>query len=320
MSDPTTQTLIAMARDGDLQALTRLGKRVLVGEGVKQAPAEAIAMLQQAAAHGHGEAAAQLSVCAAWGVGRPRSVENALEYLERAAMLGWPAAQRELRMLAQQQGSDWTALRRGVDLRAWTAPPAARIVSDRPRIVVIDKFATSQECAWLIERGRPSLRRAMVYRGTANPQAADTRTNMETGYTIFNADIVLSLIRERMAAVAQTSTAFFEVTKLLHYLPGEQFELHADFLELNTPALVQEVEVRGQRAATFLLYLNDGYQGGETDFPRAGFRYRGGCGDALLFSNIDAGGAPDYGTVHAGLPPTTGEKWLLSQWIRTKPV
>jgi hypothetical protein len=40
----------------------------------------------------------------------------------------------------------------------------------------------------------------------------------------------------------------------------------------------------------------------------------------LLFDNIDPGGAPDHDTVHTGMPPTSGEKWVLSQWIRTRPV
>ena len=71
------------------------------------------------------------------------------------------------------------------------------------------------------------------------------------------------------------------------------------------------MQLRGQRAATLLVYLNDDYEGGETDFPRINFRFKGGLGDALIFSNIDPAGAPDYDTVHAGLPPTTGEKWLF---------
>jgi prolyl 4-hydroxylase len=123
-----------------------------------------------------------------------------------------------------------------------------------------------------------------------------------------------------MSVAARAPTSFFEVTKLLHYQGGEEFAIHADFLELNTPELVREIKARGQRAATFLVYLNDRYEGGETDFPRIGFRYKGACGGAMIFSNIDATGAPDYATVHAGLPPTRGEKWLLSQWIRTQPV
>lgn len=85
-------------------------------------------------------------------------------------------------------------------------------------------------------------------------------------------------------------------------------------------ARAAELAPRGQRAATFLIYLNEAYEGGATQFPRLDWQYRGGRGDALLFSNVDAAGAPDYNTVHAGMPATSGEKWVLSQWIRTRPV
>jgi len=41
--------------------------------------------------------------------------------------------------------------------------------------------------------------------------------------------------------------------------------------------------------------------------------------EALVFDNVDAAGAGDMNTLHAGQPVTRGEKWLLSQWIRDKP-
>jgi hypothetical protein len=31
---------------------------------------------------------------------------------------------------------------------------------------------------------------------------------------------------------------------------------------------------------------------------------------------VEPDGKVDRGTLHAGLPPTSGEKWLLSQWVR----
>jgi hypothetical protein len=191
---------------------------------------------------------------------------------------------------------------------------------EKPRIVVVERFATADECRWLIGRAGSGLMRAKVYRGSATPQVAETRTNREMSFTIFNADVVLSLIRDRIAAASGAPVTHFEIAKLLHYSPGEQFALHADFIEAKTPELAHDLAARGQRVATFLIYLNDGYEGGATQFPRLDWQYRGGCGDALLFSNVDAGGAPDYDTVHAGMPPTAGEKWVLSQWIRARPV
>ena len=73
----------------DVAALTTLGKRLLVGEGVPMSSDKGVATLRDAAARGGGEAAALLSVCAAWGVAQARNVDAALDHLARAAELGW---------------------------------------------------------------------------------------------------------------------------------------------------------------------------------------------------------------------------------------
>jgi prolyl 4-hydroxylase len=91
-----------------------------------------------------------------------------------------------------------------------------------------------------------------------------------------------------------------------------------DFFHPRLPNYRELIGVKGQRVKTLLVYLNEDYEGGETDFPKAGVKFRGGMGEALLFDNVDADGVGDAKTVHAGLAPTRGEKWLLSQWIRDR--
>jgi prolyl 4-hydroxylase len=316
----SVESLIARARSGDVRALTALGKRLLVGDGVKLSSEKGVATLSEAAARGDAEAAVLLAVCAAWSVGQPRNIEAALDYLTRAAQLDWEPARRELQLLARDSATEPEVLRRKVDIAAWRSTPSLRVAFERPRIGVIEHFATAEECQWLIGRANTELQRAKVYRSSPTAEVADTRTNREMSFTIFNADVVLSLIRDRIAAATGTPASHFEIAKLLHYSPGEQFALHADFIEAKTPELERELAVRGQRAATFLIYLNEGYEGGATQFPWLEWQYSGGRGNALLFSNVDANGAPDYATVHAGMPPTAGEKWVLSQWIRARPV
>jgi hypothetical protein len=37
-----------------------------------------------------------------------------------------------------------------------------------------------------------------------------------------------------------------------------------------------------------------------------------------MFTNVLPDGSPDRRMSHAGLPPTAGEKWLFSQWVRDR--
>jgi prolyl 4-hydroxylase len=321
MDAPAIEVLRTRARQGEARALCELGKRLLLGIGTAAAPQEGYAYLADAVARGDAEATGQLAVLAGWGVLRPQDWTASLDLLLRAAELGWAPARRELRFLARDDGDDWPALRDRVDLVAWRTSPPARRLADSPQVRAIDGFATPAECAWLIELTRRSLRRAQVYRkDAAGYTEAGTRTNSEADYTFGNADLVLRLVIERIAGAVGLPTGHFEVAKLLHYEPGQQFAPHHDFQDPAIPALAREVARRGQRVATVLVYLNDDFEGGETAFPRLGLRHRGATGDALLFANVRPDGTPDQDSLHAGLPPTRGVKWVLSQWIRSRPV
>jgi hypothetical protein len=174
-------------------------------------------------------------------------------------------------------------------------------------------------CQWVIERARGRLVRAQIY-GAADGRArlSGRRTNTETDFNVVESDVILLLLRARIAAVTDLPTAAMELTKVLHYSPGEQFELHHDYLDPAEPGLAAEIAARGQRLATFLVYLNDDFDGGETEFPTLGLRHRGATGSALYFANVDMRNKPDPRSLHAGLAPTSGEKWLLSQWIRDR--
>jgi prolyl 4-hydroxylase len=86
------------------------------------------------------------------------------------------------------------------------------------------------------------------------------------------------------------------------------------------PNYQTEIAQRGQRIITFLVYLNDDYEGGETDFPELGLRYHGAKCDGLFFTNALPDGEADLRMVHAGRPPKDNEKWLMSQFIRNRVV
>jgi hypothetical protein len=135
---------------------------------------------------------------------------------------------------------------------------------------------------------------------------------------LVHTDLVVLLIRDRLSAACGLPVTAMEVPQVFHYAVGQAFRLHEDYLVPDGAYKSRELATHGQRARTLLIYLNEGFEGGETDFPRLDLRFRGRKGEALMFTNVLPDGSPDRRMSHAGLPPSAGEKWLFSQWVRDR--
>ena len=274
-----------------------------------------------AAAEGSGEAAYLLAALNAAGVGVPQSWRGALEWLTRAAELGHSGAGRELALLAGAPGAQqgWEALRKSIDVRRWLTAPAPRPAHPDLPVALVEDFISPATAAWLIEKARPNCRRALIDdAATGQAQYAATRTNSYAEFPLPDSGVVLHLLRARIAACARIPAGTLEASSVLHYRPGQEFRPHYDFVDPAEPGYAKQVAQYGQRVLTFLIYLNGDYEGGETDFPLVSWRYKGKTGGAMLFQNVLPSGPPDRRMLHAGLPPVTGEKWLFSQWARSR--
>jgi hypothetical protein len=249
----------------------------------------------------------------------PQSWPRALEHLAVAARAGSVAARGQLEVLGSPGGDPgddpWATLAASTRIADWMAPCVKRVLNASPRTVAIEGFLPRRACDWLIALATGRVKPALVYNPDGSPAVeSGARSNSFLEFGILNCDVVVLLVRQRIAATIGVPVGALENSQVLHYDVGEQFARHFDYLD---PAL-PEVAERGQRIVTFLVYLNDGFEGGETDFPRLGLRHKGAAGDALYFGNLDPAGAPDPRTLHAGLPPTHGEMWLFSQWVRNR--
>lgn len=317
MTDEPLSELRDRAASGDGGAKLALGLRLLGGEGEA---AEGAALIHAECEAGSADAAALLATLEAMGAARPQSWERALDYLELAALRGSLRAQAQLVMLGQAgQDGDWKRLRASVDIAALTAAPPRRPVSERPRIRVIEGFASPAECDWLMAIPQGRLNPAWVWdplTGENRPDPSRTNRGLDLGPA--EMDVVVQIIRARISAASNLPLPVFEPAQIMHYSVGQEFLPHHDYLDPGQAGDRAQIARLGQRIATFLLYLNDDYEGGETRFLKTGFSYRGRKGDALLFANVDSARAPDPLTTHAGRPPTRGEKWILSQWIRDR--
>ncbi|MFM9862691.1 MAG: 2OG-Fe(II) oxygenase [Micropepsaceae bacterium] len=195
--------------------------------------------------------------------------------------------------------------------------PEPSAVCDQPYLRRFDKLLTVEECDYIIGLSSRLLAPASVIDGAAGKGTqSNLRTNSVAVFWPMHQDIVLHAIDLRLSKVAGLSIANGEMMNILMYQPGEEYGAHFDFFAPEIAA----ADRSGQRIRTLLVTLNDDYGGGETQFVNANMKLKGETGDAVLFHNCDAStGAPDRATLHAGLPVTSGQKWLLSKWFRAKP-
>lgn len=294
------------ASAGDSEAQFELGTRLLADRGSNETFERGAAWVEAAAARRHAEATCLLATLEAVGAGRPQDWDRAFDGLRRAADLGSERAESQLRLFA------------GRGIAELLQIPKRRILSEQPRLCDFEAFASPAECEWVTSRFRSRLSRARVWDEASGLHKEDpgrTASAMELWPT--EMDVAIEVLVARIAAATGLPKAIFEVPQVIHYSVGEEFRPHHDYFDPET--LAAEIARGGQRIGTFLIYLNEDFDGGETEFANAGFAYRGREGDGLFFANVLPDGRPDPLTVHAGRPPSRGEKWIFSQWIRDRP-
>ena len=309
------EAIDALARGtqrGDLGCKTQLGKRLLAGDRAPALPTEGAKLLQEAAVAGEPEAAARIAALTALGHHFRQDWEGGLRWLAAAAKRGWEPAREQLQVLA-----DGTP---HIDLAAWLSAVPARELSADPRVHALDAFATTALCEWLITRARSRLTRARVYDPVSREDVVRaTRSNSVANFGLSEVELLDVVLQARMSRACGIPMNQMEAPAVLHYAVGEEASDHFDFVNPNMPDYAQEIARNGQRIMTFLVYLNDDYEGGETDFPKLQIRHKGRRGQGLFFVNALTDLQPDLRMLHAGRAPPRGEKWIVSQFIRSRP-
>ena len=302
---------------------------VLIGGPDRPAdPVAAIQMLLDAMAAGSGWAAERLAVLAAVGVARPSNWAEAVNLLIRSAELGHRPAQGQLCVLAGEtrlpSGGGgpglWRTVAQKIDLKAHLRAPPLEKVREKPSIALITGMATPAMCAWLMARGRLKVTRAKIGDYALGQWVEDPhRTGAAAGLGLADTDLILALTQKRLELASGLHVHQQEAPQILSYEIGQEYKPHYDFLVPDAPSFKQILDTMGQRVATCLTWLNEDYEGGETAFLKIDWKHKGKPGDAMLFLNVRTfDRQPDGLTLHAGLPVTSGRKWLLSQWVRDR--
>ncbi len=124
---------------------------------------------------------------------------------------------------------------------------------------------------------------------------------------------IFSIVRDTysktIAPHFQAQMDWFELPEILRYKPGGEYKPHADadnwFSEEKSWKRVID------RDLSILIYLNEGYQGGEITFPNFGFGLPPKKGLLIAFPS-------DYRYVHEARPVQSGTRYALVSWAAVK--
>lgn len=193
---------------------------------------------------------------------------------------------------------------------------AKRIKYPFTKIYTVDDFATEEECQLMIniinEEATPS--------SIANPDDKQITSDYRTSQT---AD--LSYLRHpelfeidyKITALLGLNPLLAEVMQGQKYNIGQYYKKHCDFFDPWSKEHKVYCEWMGQRTWTFMLYLNDVNEGGETYFKRLNLRVKPQKGKAVIWNNLYGNGFPNHKTLHEALPPASGPKYIITKWFRS---
>lgn len=299
--------------------------------------AEAMDLLHEAVDSGDGKAAFILANWRFEGALIRRDIGQARDMFLKSANLGYEDAEHPLiALLASGAGGlsrDWHGALRRLRLQrrgcsrsvrqlelidnmplspdgepVTTYPPS--IVSQEPLIAKFENFLTADECDELIAMATSSFSPSLVVHPISGSLIHDKiRTSSAAAFPLLDENPFLHAINRRIAIASRSLWEQGEPAQVLHYKPGQEYKLHSDTLREGN-----------QRIQTFLIYLNEDFDGGETFFPHGNQYYKLPKGDAICFSNVMANMQPAKDAVHAGLPVKQGQKIILSRWIRQYPL
>lgn len=186
-------------------------------------------------------------------------------------------------------------------------------------VVLYEGLVSEEECEHIVSKAEPRLQRSKV----AGPGMEGIEVPIRTSDGMFldvGEDSVVTSIERRIATITGVPVSHGEGLQVLRYRGTQEYRPHFDFFEPKSPEDARRLEQEGNRVGTMIVYLSDVERGGSTYFPQLGLSIHPKKGSALWFGYLGDDGVPDMRSEHAGLPVLSGEKWIMTKWLRQKPI
>jgi prolyl 4-hydroxylase len=181
---------------------------------------------------------------------------------------------------------------------------------DKP--LPVENIITPEECRHLIDLATPRFSRSGIV-GKPGPDAVRTS---ETAW-IDKDDPVSQKIIKKACELTGKTPDYCEQIQVVRYTPGAYYRPHHDSCCDEDPSCLEFEKISGQRIGTLLIYLNNEFENGETEFPNLQSKFRAQPGTGVFFRPMNKSGKQCHPlALHGGMPPVNGTKYACNVWVR----
>lgn len=187
---------------------------------------------------------------------------------------------------------------------------AKKVQTENLDIFYIKDFLSKDECEELIELTLSELQPSKLASFTKDK----VRTS-STCYLGYSKNALVKNIDNKICETLGIKKSYSEVLQAQYYKQTQEYKTHADYF--NEHEIIDFHKGLGQRTFTFIVYLNDVEEGGETFFPKVGAKIKPKRGMAVIWNNLYENGEINEYSLHESKPVISGSKFIITKWFRS---
>lgn len=176
----------------------------------------------------------------------------------------------------------------------------------------LPNFISHEECDAFIKQIDDIAAPSQVISTAANV-SVDSEWRISDTAAFSDVHETIGPLKQRIADELNFRVTQGEPIQGFRYHEGGFFGRHTDWFSFEQ--LQSDGWISGNRSKTLIVYLNDDFTGGETNFPNVSRALTPKKGDAWIWDNIINGRCSDE-SLHESLPILTGTKYILSSFWR----
>jgi len=187
----------------------------------------------------------------------------------------------------------------------------------------VHNVLTEKECQLIINYGKPLLERCKVVDNDSKKQTEIDHRRTSSQTALITSELPSDLrklvvkIKTILSEICGYPIENQETVTLLNYKIGQEYQPHWDYFDPETTYFKNEQKYGGQRKISFLIYLNEVEEGGETTYPHLKVDIKPEVGKLLMHHNHHSGHCLKS-SLHGSKPVIKGEKWALVCWVRER--